>query len=93
MIGPAPVPPPDSVRPARFCLRVARLDGKGKMSFVGWTRYEGRALADLTLDGDALFAELEDYVRVHNPHFTDIRMERATATRALSLPRRLTMRR
>jgi hypothetical protein len=68
------------VWPARFCLRVARLDGKGKMSFVGWTRYEGRALADLTLDGDALFAELEDYVRVHNPHFTDIRMERATAT-------------
>lgn len=50
------------------------------MAFVGWTRYEGRALADLTLDGDALFAELEDYVRVHNPHFTDIRMERATAT-------------
>jgi len=50
------------------------------MSFVGWTRYEGRALADLTLDGDALFAGLEDYVRVHNPHFTDIRMERAIAT-------------
>ena len=50
------------------------------MSSVGWTRYEGRALADVTLDGDALFAELEDYIRVHNPHFTDIRMERATAT-------------
>ncbi|MBV8785206.1 MAG: hypothetical protein JOZ00_00775 [Mycobacterium sp.] len=47
---------------------------------MGWTRYEGRALADLTLDGDALFAGLEDYVRVHNPHFTDIRMERAIAT-------------
>jgi hypothetical protein len=47
---------------------------------VSWNRYEGRALADLNLAGDALFAELEDYVRVHNPHFTDIRMERATAT-------------
>lgn len=56
-----------------------RPDGRGKMSFVGWTRYEGRAVADLTLCGDALFAELEDYIRVHNPHFTDIRMEDATA--------------
>lgn len=47
---------------------------------MSWTRYEGRALANMALTGDALFAELEDYVRVHNPHFTDIRMERATAT-------------
>ncbi len=43
-------------------------------------RYEGRALADITLTGGALLAELEDYIRVHNPHLTDIRAEQATAT-------------
>lgn len=47
---------------------------------VSWTRYEGRALADTSLDGDALHAQLEDYVRLCSPHLTDIRLERATAT-------------
>ena len=47
---------------------------------MSWTRYEGRALGDITLTGGALHAALEDYVRVHNPHLTDIRLERATAT-------------
>jgi hypothetical protein len=47
---------------------------------VSWSRYEGRALADITLTGDARDAELADYIRVHNPHLTDIRFECATAT-------------
>jgi hypothetical protein len=47
---------------------------------VSWSRYEGRALADIHLGGGALFAELEDFIRVHNPQLTDIRLERATPT-------------
>jgi hypothetical protein len=47
---------------------------------VSWTRHEGTALADITLTGDALHAALEDDIRVHNPHLTDVRMEQATAT-------------
>lgn len=50
------------------------------MSSVSWTRYDGRALADVSLDGEALHAELEDYIRVDNPHLTDVRLERATAS-------------
>jgi hypothetical protein len=38
------------------------------------------ALADTTLNGGALLAELEGYIRVHNPHLTDVRVEQATAT-------------
>ncbi|OBK50840.1 hypothetical protein [Mycobacterium sp. 1081908.1] len=45
-----------------------------------WTRYEGRALADVTLTGGALDAALEDHVRVQNPHLTDVRLESVTAT-------------
>ena len=59
---------------------------------MGWTRYEGRALADATLTGDALMAQLEDHIRVHNPRLTDVRLEHATATRGYEegarLPRR-----
>jgi len=51
-----------------------------RMYGVSWTRYDGNALADITLQGGALFAELEDYIRLRNPHFTDIRVEHATAT-------------
>lgn len=47
---------------------------------VSWTRYTGRADADIALDGDALHAQLEDRIRVDNPHLTDVRLERATAT-------------
>lgn len=47
---------------------------------VSWARYEGRALADTTLTGGALLAELEDHIRGHNPHLTDVRVEQATAT-------------
>ncbi|HTY34117.1 hypothetical protein [Mycobacterium sp.] len=49
---------------------------------MSWTRYEGKALADTTRTGAALLAELEDYVRLQNPHLTDVRLERATATEA-----------
>lgn len=47
---------------------------------MSWTRYEGSALADTTLTGDALLAELEDQIRVQNSHLTDVRLEQATAT-------------
>ncbi len=45
-----------------------------------WTRYEGRALADIALTGDALEAALEDQVRVQNPRLTDVRLESVAAT-------------
>ncbi|MCV7097140.1 hypothetical protein [Mycobacterium kubicae] len=47
---------------------------------MSWTRYQGRALADPRLHGDALHVQLEDHVRVHNPQLTDVRLERACAT-------------
>jgi hypothetical protein len=47
---------------------------------VSWARYEGKALGGATLTGDALHAELEDFVRVQNPHLTDVRLDGATAT-------------
>lgn len=50
------------------------------MCSVTWTRHEGKALADTTLTGGARDAQLEDHIRVQNPHLTDIRLERATAT-------------
>lgn len=50
------------------------------MERVSWAKRETKALAETTLTGDALLAELEDYVRVHNPRLTDVRLERATAT-------------
>ncbi len=49
------------------------------MDGVSWSRYEGRALADPRLAGDALFAELADFVRSQNSQLTDIRLERAYA--------------
>ena len=45
-----------------------------------WTRYEGRALADMSLTGGALEAALEDHVRVQNPRLTDVRLESVIAT-------------
>lgn len=50
------------------------------MYAVSWMRYEGRALADASLAGDALIAALEDYIRLHDPQLTDIRLEHATPT-------------
>jgi hypothetical protein len=34
----------------------------------------------MTLTGCARDAQLEDHIRVHNSHLTDIRLEKATAT-------------
>jgi hypothetical protein len=51
-----------------------------KMDDVSWSRYEGKALADPALAGGALHAALEDYIRVRNPHLTDVRADQATAT-------------
>jgi hypothetical protein len=47
---------------------------------VSWSRYEGRAPADITLTGAARDAELEGFLRLKNPHLTDVRLEQATAT-------------
>ncbi len=47
---------------------------------MSWTRYEGRALANVSLTGAARDAELEGYIRIHNPHLTDVRLEQAIAT-------------
>lgn len=47
---------------------------------MSWAKHQAKALADPTLTGDALLAELEDYVRVHHPQLTDVRLEHATAT-------------
>ena len=47
---------------------------------MSWAKYEGHARADAALTGDALFAQLEDHIRVRNPHLTDVRLAQATAT-------------
>ena len=52
------------------------------MSGVSWSRYEGKAPAELTLTGAARDAELEDFIRLQNPHLTDVRLEQATLTEA-----------
>ena len=46
---------------------------------MSWSRYEGKAPAERTLTGAARDAELEDFIRLQNPHLTDVRLERATA--------------
>jgi hypothetical protein len=40
------------------------------------------AAAEVTLTGAARDAELEDFLRLQNPHLTDIRLEQATPTEA-----------
>jgi hypothetical protein len=52
------------------------------MSGVSWSRYEGKAPAEITLAGAARDAELEDFIRLQNPHLTDVRLEQATLTEA-----------
>lgn len=52
------------------------------MSDVSWSRYEGKAPAEKTLAGAARDAELEDFIRLQNPHLTDVRLEQATLTEA-----------
>ena len=46
---------------------------------MSWSRYEGKAPAGITLFGPARDAELEDFIRLQNPHLTDVRLEQATA--------------
>jgi hypothetical protein len=53
---------------------------------VSWTRYEGRAPANTSLTGAARDAELEGYIRLHNPHLTDVRVEQATAIDGCDAP-------
>jgi len=50
---------------------------------VGWKRYEGRALADGALAGEARDAELESFIRLDNSH-----LENAAATDDHELSRR-----
>jgi hypothetical protein len=52
------------------------------MSGVSWSRYQGKAPAERTLSGAARDAELEDFIRLQNPHLTDVRLEQATLTDA-----------
>ena len=47
---------------------------------MSWSRYEGRAPAQKTLTGAARDAELEGFLRLKNPHLTDVRLEQATAS-------------
>ena len=47
---------------------------------MSWSRYEGKAPAERTLTGAARDAELEDFIRLQNPHLTDVRLEQATPT-------------
>ena len=49
---------------------------------MSWSRYVGRASAEITLAGAARDAELEDFIRLQNPHLTDVRLEQATLTEA-----------
>ena len=52
------------------------------MGGVSWSRYEGKAPAAVTLAGPARDAELEDFIRLQNPHLTDVRLEQATLNEA-----------
>jgi hypothetical protein len=52
------------------------------MSGVSWSRYEGKAPAEIALTGAARDAELEDFIRLQNPNLTDVRLEQATPTDA-----------
>ena len=49
---------------------------------MSWSRYEGKAPAEITLTGAARDAELEDFIRLQNPNLTDVRLEQATPTEA-----------
>jgi hypothetical protein len=55
---------------------------------VGWRRYEGRALADSALAGEARDAELESFIRLDNSHLCDVRLETAAETGDHDLSRR-----
>jgi hypothetical protein len=55
---------------------------------VGWRRYEGRALADSALTGEARDTELEGFIRLDNSHLCDVRLESALETDSYEKSRR-----
>ena len=55
---------------------------------MGWHRYEGRALADGALSGEARDTELESFIRLDNSHLCDVRLESALATAEYQQSRR-----
>jgi len=55
---------------------------------LGWHRYEGRALADAALTGEARDTELEAFIRLDNAHLCDVRLESATETEDYAQSRR-----
>jgi hypothetical protein len=55
---------------------------------VGWRRYEGRALADSALTGEARDTELEAFIRLDNSYLCDVRLESAAATDSYDRSRR-----
>ncbi len=55
---------------------------------MGWRRYEGRALADGTLTGEARDAELESFIRLERSDLCDVRLESATETDSYDRSRR-----
>ena len=55
---------------------------------MSWRRYEGRALADSALVGEARDAELESFIRLQNSRLTDVRLESAAETDDIDSSRR-----
>jgi hypothetical protein len=55
---------------------------------VGWRRYEGRALADGALTGEARDAELESFIRLDNSQLCDVRLESSAETDSYEQSRR-----
>jgi hypothetical protein len=55
---------------------------------VGWHRYQGRALADAALTGEARDTELEAFIRLDHSHLCDVRLESATETASYQKSRR-----
>jgi hypothetical protein len=55
---------------------------------VGWHRYEGRALADAALTGEARDTELEAFIRLDHSDLCDVRVESASGTQDFDHSRR-----
>jgi hypothetical protein len=55
---------------------------------LGWHRYEGRALADRGLTGEARDTELEAFIRLDHSELCDVRLESATPTADCDASRR-----
>ncbi len=55
---------------------------------MGWHRYQGRALANRTLTGEARDTELEAFIRLDHSDLCDVRLESATETDDFEASRR-----